>query len=330
MVQKKEKMGESAPTITPRKRGPGRKRQGTNATNLEIVMMTIHNLEPNPLNPRFNYKDVEDIAKSIDEKGVLDPILVYKAPGMEPHMYRIAEGHRRWYAATQVMRQEVPCIIDHKMTDNIAAERALEYNSARVNLSVLEQATLALKIKDQNQWDEKTLTLNFPHLGSASSVHYLLKMLEWPRSSKQRIHRGETSMHGFTTQEKLAQKIGKFLPNWSVKEARTRLSVKMSRARAQQAQSLISADWNTAFKTSLDRFLTDSTVGITEIQVRGAGDPAAVVASLGSNTRLLRRMQPFLAALGPQKKGELLGSLSENIEISREIFNALSEGVARK
>ncbi len=326
MAQKKEEPMEA---ITPRKR-PGRRKQGTNATNLEIVMMTIHNLEPNPLNPRFNYKDVEDIAASIDEKGVLDPILVYKAPGMQSHMYRIAEGHRRWYAATQVMRQEVPCIIDHKMTDKIAAERALEYNSARKNLSVLEQATLTVKIKEQNDWDEKELARNFPHLGGVSAVHYLVKMLDWPRASQQRLHRGEMSVIAFIQAEKLAQKISKFLPKWSLTDARSRLGVKMGRNRATQYRSLLDADWNNSFKASLHRFLTDNSVGITEIQVRGAGDPTAVVTSLAANTRLLRRMQPFLASLGPQKKGELLGSLSENIEIAREIFNALSEEISKK
>src|SRR3954471_20769757 len=68
-------------------------------------------IRPNPRNPRRSYDDADlaDLAQSIREKGVVQPLVVRPLPGAD--VYEIIAGERRWRAAQRAGLHEVPVIV---------------------------------------------------------------------------------------------------------------------------------------------------------------------------------------------------------------------------
>ena len=83
------------------------------------------NLYPNPEQPRVEIGDLSELADSIKEKGVLEPILV--KPEKETGKYMIIAGERRWRASNLAGLEEVPCI-ELDLDERSIAEIALTLN----------------------------------------------------------------------------------------------------------------------------------------------------------------------------------------------------------
>jgi ParB family chromosome partitioning protein len=97
-------------------------------------------LRPNPHNPRvtFDDSDLDDLADSIKEKGIIQPILTRTVPGVAD-MYEIIAGERRWRAAQRGGLHEVPIIVV-EADDKQALELAIIENVQRADLNALEEA----------------------------------------------------------------------------------------------------------------------------------------------------------------------------------------------
>ncbi|PNG25068.1 ParB/RepB/Spo0J family partition protein [Methylocella silvestris] len=100
----------------------------------------IEFLRPNPRNPRriFDEAELEDLAASIREKGVIQPILVRPAKNLVD-AYEIIAGERRWRAAQRAGLHEVPIVVV-EATDAEALELAIIENVQRSDLNALEEA----------------------------------------------------------------------------------------------------------------------------------------------------------------------------------------------
>ena len=100
----------------------------------------IEFLRPNPRNPRRNFSDVEldELAASIRERGIIQPILVRTIRGTAD-AYEIIAGERRWRAAQRAGLHEVPIIV-HEASDSEALELAIIENVQRTDLNPLEEA----------------------------------------------------------------------------------------------------------------------------------------------------------------------------------------------
>ena len=95
-------------------------------------------IEPNPNQPRvhFDEESLADLAASIRELGVLQPVLVRAA---EPGRYRLIAGERRWRAARRAGLDTIPAIV--RDTDDLGSiEQALVENLHRQDLTALEEA----------------------------------------------------------------------------------------------------------------------------------------------------------------------------------------------
>ena len=105
-----------------------------------VTMAPIESLKPNPDQPRktFNKDDLDELAASIRDKGVLQPILVRTQPG-EDGVWQIIAGERRWRAAQAARLTEVPVIIK-EMDDVAVFEVAIIENVQRSDLNPLEEA----------------------------------------------------------------------------------------------------------------------------------------------------------------------------------------------
>jgi ParB family chromosome partitioning protein len=97
-------------------------------------------LRPNPRNPRrtFNEAELEDLANSVREKGIIQPILVRTLPGMDD-VFEIIAGERRWRAAQRASLHDVPVLII-EAGDKEALEIAIIENVQRADLNALEEA----------------------------------------------------------------------------------------------------------------------------------------------------------------------------------------------
>jgi ParB family transcriptional regulator, chromosome partitioning protein len=96
----------------------------------------IDSIYPNPEQPRSEFGDLTDLADSIREKGVLEPLLVKPKPDGR---YMIIAGERRWRASQMAGLTEVPCI-EMDLDENSIAEIALIENLQRKDLTIWEEA----------------------------------------------------------------------------------------------------------------------------------------------------------------------------------------------
>lgn len=101
------------------------------------MTLPINEIEPNPNQPRnqFDEDSLQELADSIEQYGVLQPLLVKKKDGY----YEIIAGERRWRAAKMAGVEEVPVIV-RDFDENEIVEIALIENIQREDLSPIEEA----------------------------------------------------------------------------------------------------------------------------------------------------------------------------------------------
>ena len=97
-------------------------------------------LRPNPRNPRksFEETDLDELAASIKERGIIQPVLVRAIPRVAD-AYEIIAGERRWRAAQRAGLHEIPIVI-LEAGDREALEIAIVENVQRADLNALEEA----------------------------------------------------------------------------------------------------------------------------------------------------------------------------------------------
>jgi ParB family transcriptional regulator, chromosome partitioning protein len=100
-------------------------------------MIAVDKIDPNPEQPRTEFGDLTELTASIEEKGVLEPLLV--KPSRSTGRWMIIAGERRWRAARQAGLLEVPCV-EMEVDDGTVAEIALIENMQRKDLTVWEEA----------------------------------------------------------------------------------------------------------------------------------------------------------------------------------------------
>ena len=118
-----------------------------------IVELKINDISPNADQPRksFDQEKLEDLATSIRENGVIQPIIVCKAQ----QGYKIVAGERRWRASRMAGLAFVPAII-RELTELQVLEHALIENIQRQDLNPLEEAyALEKLIKEHAMTQEK-------------------------------------------------------------------------------------------------------------------------------------------------------------------------------
>lgn len=102
-----------------------------------VLTLSVAQIRPNPFQPRrkFHAEALEELAASIQEKGILQPLIVRRAGGD----YELVAGERRWRAAQQVGLKEVPVLV-REFNDQEMLELALIENLQREELSAVEEA----------------------------------------------------------------------------------------------------------------------------------------------------------------------------------------------
>lgn len=100
-----------------------------------IRMIPIEKIDPNPQQARSELGDIKELMSSIQQKGILEPILVRPRHGR----YEIIAGERRYIASKRIGLTEMPCI-EKNVEDNEAMEISLIENLQRKDLDAFEEA----------------------------------------------------------------------------------------------------------------------------------------------------------------------------------------------
>jgi ParB family transcriptional regulator, chromosome partitioning protein len=151
----------------------------------------IELIRPGVFQPRrrFAETELEALAQSIREKGILQPLLVRPLTGEEAD-FELVAGERRWRAAQRLGLHEVPVII-RSITDSEALEIALVENLQRENLSPLEEAEAYSRLMEEFGRSQASLAEAVGK--SRSHVANTVRLLSLPAPVRRRLDEGELS-----------------------------------------------------------------------------------------------------------------------------------------
>jgi ParB family transcriptional regulator, chromosome partitioning protein len=151
----------------------------------------IELIRPSGLQPRrrFDESELDALAQSIREKGVLQPLLVRPVADAEA-AFELVAGERRWRAAQRVGVHEVPVIV-RALSDNEALEIALVENLQREELSALEEAEAYKRLVTEFGRTQASLAEAVGK--SRSHVANTLRLLALPAAVRHRLDEGELS-----------------------------------------------------------------------------------------------------------------------------------------
>jgi len=151
--------------------------------------LPIEFLRPSAKNPRTSFDDagIEELAASIEEKGVIQPILVRQIKDLNDS-YEIVAGERRWRAAQKAGIHSVPVVI-RVLSDREAMEIALIENIQRENLNAIEEAKAYSQLRQEYDYTQENLA---DVLGkSRSHVANTLRLLKLPDTVQNYVRDGE-------------------------------------------------------------------------------------------------------------------------------------------
>jgi ParB family transcriptional regulator, chromosome partitioning protein len=232
----------------------------------------IEFLKPNPRNPRrmFAEAELDELAASIRERGIIQPILVRTVRGAAD-TYEIIAGERRWRAAQRAGMHEVPVVL-LEVGDREALELAIIENVQRTDLNALEEALgyQALMEEFGHGQDEvaKIVGKSRPHVGNT------LRLLKLPDSVKAYLAENKISagharaLLGQPDPEALARAIVEKGLNVRQLEALTQERASKAGKAAKQVRSRVEKDADTL---TLEKRLSDALGLVVTIEHRGEG-----------------------------------------------------------
>jgi ParB family chromosome partitioning protein len=151
----------------------------------------IGRIRPNPNQPRiqFSEESIDELADSIAERGVLQPILL--RPHGDGEGYEIIAGERRWRAAQRARLHTIPAIV-REIDEATTAELALIENIQREDLNAIEEAEGYKQLIDRHGHTQDNVA-KIVHK-SRSHVANLLRLLDLPEFVRQSLMKGDISM----------------------------------------------------------------------------------------------------------------------------------------
>ncbi|HEX9401767.1 MAG TPA: ParB/RepB/Spo0J family partition protein [Anaeromyxobacter sp.] len=154
-----------------------------------LLSLPVEAVERNPKQPRkrFEEKRLEELAASIREHGIVEPILVRREGGK----YRILAGERRWRAAQRAGLKEVPAVL-REASEREAFELALVENLQREDLNAIEEAEAYEVLIDDHGLTQETIAQQVGK--ERSTVANALRLLKLPGEVRDLVRDGQLDM----------------------------------------------------------------------------------------------------------------------------------------
>ncbi len=148
-------------------------------------------IDPNPDQPRkrFDEDALRELADSITEKGLLQPLLVRPSP-RDPDRYQIVAGERRWRAAQLAQIHDVPCLV-RELTDRETLELAIVENVQRADLNAIEEARAFRELIDTFGHTQEKVAQAVGK--SRAHIANTLRLLTFPREIVSHVEQGALS-----------------------------------------------------------------------------------------------------------------------------------------
>lgn len=154
----------------------------------ELTELPLSEVHANPDQPRrtFDEAALDELAESVREHGVLQPIIVTK----DTNGYQIVAGERRYRASQKAGLKKVPVII-RSLTDQHKLEISLIENIQRRDLNTIETATAYAKLRDQFNMTNEQIAKRVHK--STSAVMNTMRLLKLPKEVIVAIAEGDLS-----------------------------------------------------------------------------------------------------------------------------------------
>lgn len=149
----------------------------------------IEMIEPNPYQPRqtFEGQELEELARSVKEQGILTPLLVSKAE----RGYRLIAGERRWRAAQKAGLARVPVVV-RETTPAQSLELALIENIHRKDLNPIEEAMAYSRLLESTGVTQESLAARLGR--DRATIANTVRLLKLPASIQKDLMENRLSM----------------------------------------------------------------------------------------------------------------------------------------
>lgn len=156
-----------------------------------VATLPIEKIQPNPEQPRrdFVQSDLDELAASIKEKGVIQPLIVRIDPDADG-MYQIVAGERRWRAAQLAQLHELPVLV-RELNDVEVLELAIIENIQRADLNAIEEAMGYRQLMDAFGHTQEQMATALGK--SRSHIANLLRLLTLPDDVLAHVREGKLS-----------------------------------------------------------------------------------------------------------------------------------------
>ncbi len=163
--------------------------EGRSKNDGGVITIGIEKIVPNPFQPRirFNETELDELADSIRQHGVMQPIVVRQNSGG----YELIAGERRWRASQRAGLTDLPAIV-RDLDDQQVAALALIENIQREQLTAIEQARALARMRDQFSMDQTALAAMIS--SSRSNVANLLRLLNLVKDVQAMLEEGRLEM----------------------------------------------------------------------------------------------------------------------------------------
>jgi len=155
------------------------------------TVLPIEKLAPNPDQPRrdFDRDELESLAASIREKGIIQPLIV-RADPENSNSYQIVAGERRWRAAQMAQQHEVPVLV-RELSGSEVLEIAIIENIQRTDLNPIEEASGYKQLMERFEHTQEMLSQTVAK--SRSHIANLLRLLNLPEDVQKFVKAGQLS-----------------------------------------------------------------------------------------------------------------------------------------
>jgi ParB family transcriptional regulator, chromosome partitioning protein len=156
-----------------------------------LAYIAIGQISPNPYQPRktFNDASIEDLARSVREHGIIQPLVVTRTGDDK---YRLIAGERRFRAAQKAGLEVVPVVIKETMADSDVLQVALIENIQREDLNPIEEAYAYHQLHEEFGLTQEEISKRVGK--ERSTVANFLRLLRLPEGVKKLLASGQLSM----------------------------------------------------------------------------------------------------------------------------------------
>ena len=160
---------------------------GETPSSANVSQIPVDKIDPNPRQPRsrFDADDIEELAASIRQYGVLQPLILARSP--QVGRYLLIAGERRLLAARQAGLPGVPAIV-REASDQEHLELALIENIQRADLGALEQADAYRQLVEEFDLSHEEISARVGK--SRSTITNTLRLLKLPASVQKALSEG--------------------------------------------------------------------------------------------------------------------------------------------